>query len=100
MLKDIIEESEDDSRYDDISDSQPPIALPACELGKLDEISELVSSCLSSPIRREKLAVAIQNENYIKKLLELFHMCEGKRPGWHFLLVFWNILIDINLKRY
>jgi len=76
FTQDIIEESEDDSRYDDISDSQPPIQLPACELGKLDEISELVSSCLSSPIRREKLAVAIQNENYIKKLIELFHMCE------------------------
>ena len=33
---------------------------------RLEEISELVSSCLSSPLRREKLATAIENDNYIK----------------------------------
>jgi len=76
FTQDLIEESEDESRYDDISDSQPPIQLPPCDLAKLDQISELISSCLTSPIRREKLAVAIENENYIKKLLEIFHMCE------------------------
>ena len=40
------------------------------------EISELVSSCLSSPLRREKLATAIENDNYIKKLLNIFTVCE------------------------
>ena len=39
-----------------------PIDLPNCEIAKLEEISELVNSCLPSPIRREKLAVAIENE--------------------------------------
>ena len=29
-----------------MSDSVPPIELPACELGRLEEISELVSSLL------------------------------------------------------
>lgn len=31
---------------------------------------------MNSPIRREKLALAIEQEGYIKQLMELFHMCE------------------------
>ena len=57
-----MEESEDERCFDDMNDSVPPIELPPCELGRLEEISELVSSCLPSPIRREKLAIAIENE--------------------------------------
>jgi hypothetical protein len=34
------------------------------------------SSCLSSPIRREKLAIAIETESYIKKIVNVFHVCE------------------------
>jgi hypothetical protein len=62
FTQDIVEESEDERCFDEISDSVPAIDLPACEIAKLEEISELVSSCLPSPIRREKLAVAIENE--------------------------------------
>ncbi|KAH0506054.1 Serine/threonine-protein phosphatase 4 regulatory subunit 3B [Microtus ochrogaster] len=42
------------------------IDLPTCELSKLEEIADLVTSVLSSPIRREKLALALENEGYIK----------------------------------
>ena len=66
FTQDLVEESEDERGFDDISESAPPIELPPAELSKLEEISELVSSCLSSPLRREKLAVAIENDNYIK----------------------------------
>jgi len=96
FTQDLVEESEDDTRFDDISDSQPPIELPAGELSRLEEISELVSSCLSSPIRREKLAVAIENENYIKKLLNIFHICEDleNTEGLHHLYeIFRNIFL-------
>ena len=65
-------------------------------IGKLEEISELVSSCLPSPIRREKLAVAIENEGYIKKLLGLFHICEDleNTEGLHHLYeIFKNIFL-------
>uniref|UniRef100_T1J957 Uncharacterized protein n=1 Tax=Strigamia maritima TaxID=126957 RepID=T1J957_STRMM len=75
ITQDIVEESEDE-RFEDMSETAPPVDLPPCELSKLEEINEVISSCLPSPIRREKLAVAIENENYIKKLLNLFHMCE------------------------
>ncbi|XP_023320943.1 serine/threonine-protein phosphatase 4 regulatory subunit 3A [Eurytemora carolleeae] len=96
FTQDLVEESEDDTRFDDISDSQPPIELPAGELSKLEEISELVSSCLSSPLRREKLANAIENENYIKKLLNIFSICEDLEnlEGLHHLYqIFRNIFL-------
>ena len=73
FTQDIVEESEDERCFDEISDSVPTIDLPPCEIGKLEEISELVSSCLPSPVRREKLASAIENEGnfiYLLKSME------------------------------
>lgn len=96
FTQDIVEESEDERCFDEISDSAPTIDLPPCDIGKLEEISELVSSCLPSPIRREKLAVAIENEGYIKKLLNLFQMCEDLEnlEGLHHLYeIFKNIFL-------
>ena len=96
FTQDIVEESEDERCFDEISDSVPAIDLPQCDIGKLEEISELVSSCLPSPIRREKLAVAIENEGYIKKLLNLFHICEDleNTEGLHHLYeIFKNIFL-------
>jgi len=75
ITQDVVEESEDE-RFDDMPDAAPPIELPPCETSRLEEIAELFSSVLPSPIRREKLAVAIEAEGYIKKLVDLFHMCE------------------------
>lgn len=52
------------------------IQLPPCELSKLDEICELVTSSLPTPAKQEALVLAIEHESYIPKLIELFHMCE------------------------
>ena len=57
-------------------DAAAPIELPPCELSQLADISTVFSGVLNSPIRREKLALAIEQEGYIKQLMELFHMCE------------------------
>ncbi|XP_019881930.2 serine/threonine-protein phosphatase 4 regulatory subunit 3 isoform X2 [Aethina tumida] len=75
ITQDIVEESEDE-RFDDMSDSAPPVELPSCELSRLEEISELISNSLNSPMRKEKLAAAIETEGYIRKLINVFHMCE------------------------
>ncbi|CAL1264619.1 unnamed protein product [Larinioides sclopetarius] len=75
ITQDLVEESEDE-RFEDVSDSAPPIELPPCELSRLEELTEVISSCLPSPARREKLAMILESENYIKKLLKLFHVCE------------------------
>lgn len=95
ITQDIVEESEDE-RFDDMSDSAPPIELPPCELSRLEEINELIASCVTSQPRKEKLAAAIENESYIRKLLNLFHMCEDleNSEGLHYLYeVFKNIFL-------
>ncbi|KAJ8925768.1 hypothetical protein NQ315_009616 [Exocentrus adspersus] len=95
ITQDIVEESEDE-RFDDMSDSAPPIELPSCELSRLEDISELIGNCLSSPMRKEKLAIAIESEGYIRKLINLFHMCEDleNMEGLHHLYdIFKNIFL-------
>ncbi|XP_040589161.1 serine/threonine-protein phosphatase 4 regulatory subunit 3B isoform X2 [Mesocricetus auratus] len=75
VTQDLIDESEEE-RFEDMPETSHLIDLPTCELSKLEEIADLVTSVLSSPIRREKLALALENEGYIKKLLQLFQACE------------------------
>lgn len=75
ITQDIVEESEDE-RFDDMSDSTPPIELPPCELSRLEDISEMINNCFSTPMRKDKLAAAIESEGYIRKLINVFHMCE------------------------
>lgn len=75
ITQDFVEESEDE-RFEDMSDTAPPVELPPCELSKLEAINELIASCLSSAARREKLSTALEMEGYIRKLLNLFHICE------------------------
>ncbi|NWU45344.1 PP4R3 phosphatase, partial [Hylia prasina] len=50
--------------------------LPPCNVCRLSEVAELITSALSSASRREKLALALKEEGYIPKLLELFQICE------------------------
>ncbi|XP_036012099.1 serine/threonine-protein phosphatase 4 regulatory subunit 3B isoform X4 [Mus musculus] len=76
VTQDLIDESEEE-RFEEMPETSHLIDLPACELSKLEEIADLVTSVLSSPIRREKLALALENEGYIKKLLQLFQACEN-----------------------
>ncbi|NXA72370.1 P4R3B phosphatase, partial [Thryothorus ludovicianus] len=75
VTQDLIESEEE--HIEEMPESSPLIDLPTCELNKLEEIADLVTSVLSSPIRREKLALALENEGYIKKLLQLFQVCEN-----------------------
>ncbi|KAM4522387.1 serine/threonine-protein phosphatase 4 regulatory subunit 3 isoform 2-T2 [Odontesthes bonariensis] len=84
ITQDVVDESEEE-RFDDMS--SPGLELPPCELNRLEDLAELVASSLPSPLRREKLALAVENEGYIRKLLELFHMCEDldNREGLHHL---------------
>ncbi|XP_001663481.2 serine/threonine-protein phosphatase 4 regulatory subunit 3 isoform X2 [Aedes aegypti] len=95
ITQDVVEESEDE-RFEDMSDSAPPIELPPCELSRLEDISEVIANGLTSQIRKDKLAQAIESENYIKKLLNLFHMCEDleNHEGLHYLYeIFKNIFL-------
>lgn len=95
ITQDVVEESEDE-RFEDMSDSAPPIELPPCELSRLEDISEVIASGLTTANRKDKLAMAIESENYIKKLLGLFHICEDldNQEGLHYLYeIFKNIFL-------
>ncbi|KAF2975041.1 hypothetical protein EK904_006969 [Melospiza melodia maxima] len=63
------------------------IDLPTCELHRLGEIADLVTSVRLSRIRKQKLALALKNEGYIPKLLQLFQVCESVKntEGLHLL---------------
>uniref|UniRef100_A0A8D3B4M9 Serine/threonine-protein phosphatase 4 regulatory subunit 3 n=1 Tax=Scophthalmus maximus TaxID=52904 RepID=A0A8D3B4M9_SCOMX len=82
ITQDVVDESEEE-RFDDMS--SPGLELPPCELNRLEDLAEMVASSLPSPLRREKLALAVENEGYIRKLLELFRLCEDleNREGLH-----------------
>ncbi|MXQ98923.1 hypothetical protein E5288_WYG018525 [Bos mutus] len=73
ITHDPLVESEDET-LDDVTDDV--LELPNCELGKLDQIAHLVTSVLTSPLHKEKLALLVGNEDFIKQLLQLFHTCE------------------------
>lgn len=99
ITQDIVEESEDE-RFDEMADADPPVELPPCEISRLEEISDIVGGYLGTPLRKKRLANAIDSEGYIRKLLNLFHMCEDleNMEGLHCLYeIFKNIfLLNMN----
>lgn len=76
LTQEIAEDNEFEEKFEDVPDAAAPIELPPCELSHLADISALCTGVLASAIRREKLALAIEQEGYIKMFAELFHMCE------------------------
>ena len=75
-----------------------PIELPPCELSRLEEISEMLTQVLLTPIRREKFSLAIESEGYIKQLLDLFHVCEDLEniEGLHHLYEIFKSIFLLN----
>ncbi|KAM4818739.1 protein PPP4R3C [Thomomys bottae] len=59
----------------------PPISylpeLPTCEVATLGQIADLIGSVSTSNIQRERLALILENEDYIEQLMRLFHTCEN-----------------------
>lgn len=72
---DITQDLSEDGEMSPVN-SETDIELPAPELSKLVDIYLKVMMAKSCQNLREKLAAAIEKENYIQKLIELFHICE------------------------
>ena len=92
---------DDDHSFEDMADAQlnkTPVQLPPCDLCKLEEISDLIKSFTMMPTVAERLTLAIENEGYIKKLLDLFHMCEDLEhmEGLHHLYEIFDNLFKLN----
>ncbi|KAG8516827.1 Serine/threonine-protein phosphatase 4 regulatory subunit 3B [Galemys pyrenaicus] len=75
ITRDLLEQLEE-QRFDQIPEPGIMIELPTCEPSKLQQIADIVTSVLPSPISKERLALILQNENYIRQLLQLFRVCE------------------------
>ncbi|VDK68926.1 unnamed protein product [Onchocerca ochengi] len=52
------------------------ITLPPCEVNSLADIEVMISNSFGSAALREKLAIAVENQGYVAKLCDVFHMCE------------------------
>jgi protein phosphatase-4 regulatory subunit 3 len=93
----LIEDGENTSgKFDDI----PPMSveLPTCEMSQLGDIAEVLTRCLSVSCQRQCVALTIEQEGYIPKLLELFHMCEDldDTKGLHHLFDIFSALFLLN----
>ncbi|XP_040857908.1 protein PPP4R3C isoform X1 [Ochotona curzoniae] len=79
-------------------DASPSIQLPDCEIDALEQIANLVTSALTSPILRERLGRNLEHDNYIKKLLQLFRTCEDQHniQGLHRLYVIIKSILSLN----
>ncbi|CAF2785018.1 unnamed protein product [Rotaria sp. Silwood2] len=72
-----IYESDDDCGESNENYLSSTISLPSVELSQLHDICNLFSpDKVRDATRRDLLARAVESENYIKKLLDLFHICE------------------------
>jgi len=53
------------------------LTLPSCDLSRLTEIAELfVATVASTPIRRDRLATAVEHDGYVRQLVDVFRRCE------------------------
>ena len=79
-------------------DTSASIDLPPCELSKLDDIFNVITGAMSSTLSRDELALALEKERYIQKLLDLFRICEDVEnlDGLHLLYNIFRTLFLLN----
>ncbi|VEL29245.1 unnamed protein product, partial [Protopolystoma xenopodis] len=80
LTQDVIDDSDnadDPDRYaSSTSQLNQAIDLPTCELGRLEEIVEVISQGANSQIKKDRLVTTLEQTDYIKQLTELFHKAE------------------------
>ena len=83
ITQELVDESEEE-RFDDMS--SPGLELPPCELSRLEDLAEMVASSLPSPLRREKLALAVENEGRSEERRvgkECLRLCRSRWAPYH-----------------
>eukprot|EP00073_Rattus_norvegicus_P041879 XP_008771534.1 PREDICTED: putative SMEK homolog 3 [Rattus norvegicus] len=68
--------TDDLESFEDLSLSWKRVEMSNYELDTLKNIAELFPFVFEMPNHKERLAVVLENEGYIKKLLQLFKTCE------------------------
>lgn len=88
----------DDEQLDGL-DNSPITDLPACELSKLKDIRDLFNDLQrKSSAYKEKVTSIIETDGYIRKLIDLFHMCEDLEniEGLHYLYEIFRCIFYLN----
>ncbi|XP_059942533.1 serine/threonine-protein phosphatase 4 regulatory subunit 3B-like [Mesoplodon densirostris] len=75
-IHDIVDESED-KECDDSPKTSELLDPSNFQLSKLVHVANLVTLGLTSPMDKERLAVVFEKKDYIKTLLQLFHIFEN-----------------------
>lgn len=72
------QEESDEDQLEGEMNASPSMDLPLCEIGKLKEIRDFFVDDMAKKSKKykENLATVLETDSYIRKLLELFHMCE------------------------
>lgn len=91
----------DNENGNDFSEGEPTSFLPPANLNNVDTILETVLAH-SSPAKRDRFVLSVIKEDYIRKLLQLFKICEDfeDKPVLHTMFnIFKNLVLlnDTNL---
>ncbi|KAI6223068.1 hypothetical protein M3Y99_01463900 [Aphelenchoides fujianensis] len=52
------------------------ISLPPCTVNNIPELEQILSNSMGAPSTREKMANALQQQNYLSRLTDVFRQCE------------------------
>ncbi|XP_008824721.2 protein PPP4R3C-like, partial [Nannospalax galili] len=90
--------SHDIETFENIPEIRDMVEMPKCERNALEKIANLLISVFDTPKYVRKLALMLENEDYIKKLLKLFHTCENQQDteGLHYLYTIVRGILFLN----
>ncbi|XP_021009216.1 protein PPP4R3C-like [Mus caroli] len=79
--------TDDLENFEELPPLRNLIEMSNCELHTLENIVNFFPCIDEMPSHKEKLVLALENEGYIKKMLQLFHTCEKhqNKEGLHHL---------------
>jgi protein phosphatase-4 regulatory subunit 3 len=76
---------------------EPLADLPPANIGNLDTILETIAAA-NSPLKKERFVMAVIKEDYVRKLLDLFSICEDleAKENLHKMFIIFKNLILMN----
>ncbi len=57
-------------------ESNVQVELPPCELSRLEDLHNVIEKALSNKSVYDIISLGIEKEDYVSKLLDIFHVCE------------------------
>ncbi|CAH6784740.1 protein PPP4R3C [Phodopus roborovskii] len=92
------EPTDDLDVFQELPNIQNLYEMQTCENSTLEHIADLFNFVEESPCYKERLALLLENEDYIKKLLQIFHICENQKnmEGLYYLYIIVRGMLFLN----